>query len=176
MTIAGRSSKRSKGSGTQQEIAARGVSATAKADFTLSDSLALIMRDAHRTFTKSLERRIAVYGITSNMWYYLRLLWENDGCTPGDLSEQLGIKGPTAIEVLDDLERKQLIRRERDPADKRRVLIRLTPKGLELKQALLHFAIEVQDLAMKDVSTEDEAVFRSVLRNMLLRLQADQAS
>jgi DNA-binding MarR family transcriptional regulator len=144
-------------------------------DFSLEESLALRMRDLHRIFTRSLERRIGVYGITATMWYYLRLLWERNGATQRELSEDLGIRGPTTVEAIAGLEVKQLIRRQPDPKDKRKVVIHLTPKGIELKHILLKFALEVQDIATSDVSVEEFEIMRTVLRKMQAALLKDQA-
>ncbi len=133
----------------------------------------MLMRDMHRTFTRCLEQRISTYGITTNMWFYLRALWENDGATPRELSELLGIKGPTTNQALGDLERRGLISRERDTTDRRLVRIRLTPAGVELKNTLLTFAVEVQDIALSDVSEEEAEIFRDVLQRMKTSLGAD---
>ena len=109
------------------------------------------------------------------MWYYLRLLWERNGATQRELSEDLGIRGPTTVEAIAGLEVKQLIRRQPDPKDKRKVVIHLTPKGIELKHILLKFALEVQDIATADISVEELETMRTVLRKMQAALLKDQA-
>jgi len=47
----------------------------------------------------------------------------------GELARQMHVRHHSAVELADRLEVKGLVRRERDPADKRRVLLVLTPKG-----------------------------------------------
>ena len=37
------------------------------------------VRDAHRAFQKPWEKRIAAHGITRGQWYFLRVLWIEDG-------------------------------------------------------------------------------------------------
>ena len=52
--------------------------------------------------------------------------------TAGLLAERLGIRHHSAVGLLDRLARKNLIRRQRNIADRRQVLILLTPKAERL--------------------------------------------
>ncbi len=52
--------------------------------------------------------------------------------TAGLLAERLGIRHHSAVGLLDRLAEKSLIRRQRNSADRRQVLIRLTPKAERL--------------------------------------------
>ncbi len=142
--------------------------------FSLDKSLAVSMRDLHRMFTRSLERRIAAYGITTNMWYYLRYLWENDGATPREISEYLGVKGPSTNQSLDELQGNGLIVRVRDTEDRRLVRLYLTPKGVRLKHSLLSHAVEVQNIALSNITAKEAQQFRDVLRRMKNALNGDQ--
>jgi len=43
------------------------------------ESAGYLVRDAHRAFQKLLEKRIAAHGISRGQWYFLRVLWTEDG-------------------------------------------------------------------------------------------------
>jgi DNA-binding MarR family transcriptional regulator len=62
------------------------------------------------------------------------LLWlGNDGAlTMGDLARRVAVTEKTITGVVDRLERDALVRRERDPADRRVVHVRLARRGVEL--------------------------------------------
>jgi DNA-binding MarR family transcriptional regulator len=62
----------------------------------------------------------------------LDLLDIHDGLTAGDLAEAASLSPGAVTTVLDRLERMSLITRTRDQADRRRVLVELTPKAREL--------------------------------------------
>lgn len=62
----------------------------------------------------------------------LDLLDVHDGLTAGDLAEAASLSPGAVTTVLDRLERMELITRTRDEADRRRVLVELTPKAREL--------------------------------------------
>ncbi len=54
-----------------------------------------------------------------------------DGAEPtiGELARRLQVEHHSAVEMVDRLERRNLVTRVRDAADRRRVLVQLTPRG-----------------------------------------------
>ena len=55
-------------------------------DFSLGGSLGYLVRDANRAFQRLLEKRISPHGVTRGQWYFLRVLWEEDGLSQRELS------------------------------------------------------------------------------------------
>jgi DNA-binding MarR family transcriptional regulator len=66
----------------------------------------------------------------------IRGLAPEAGMTINDLAEQLLLKPPTAVELVDRLEDAGLVRRERDEVDRRRVFLGLTAKANRLLEKL----------------------------------------
>jgi DNA-binding MarR family transcriptional regulator len=62
----------------------------------------------------------------------LDLLDVHDGLTAGELAEAASLSPGAVTTVLDRLERMGLITRTRDEADRRRVLVEMTPKARQL--------------------------------------------
>jgi DNA-binding MarR family transcriptional regulator len=62
----------------------------------------------------------------------LDLLDVHDGLTAGELAEAASLSPGAVTTVLDRLERMGFVTRTRDDADRRRVLVELTPKAREL--------------------------------------------
>ena len=60
---------------------------------------------------------------------------EVDPMTMTDLGGHMGVTVATMSLAIDRLERKGYVRRQRDPHDRRRVLLRVTPSGLRLREA-----------------------------------------
>ena len=52
-----------------------------------------------------------------------------------DLADHMGVTVATMSLAIDRLERRAFVRRERDPQDRRRVLLRVTPAGVRLREA-----------------------------------------
>ena len=117
----------------------------------------------------------AAEAFTPGMFLYMRLLSDKEGLTQSDISDRLDIRGPTAIKVIDTLEQRGLIYREKDLEDRRRTLIYLTNKGRKLRRSLMKLAIEVQDIALTDVSDKDYRVYLKVVAKMHDALRKDQS-
>ena len=58
------------------------------------------------------------------------LLHNEEELHPGELAEKLSLVPGRMTDILKTLEKKGMIRREPDPEDRRRVLVRITPKGI----------------------------------------------
>lgn len=71
-------------------------------------------------------------GITAQQRMVLRIVGRFPGITAGRLSSLLCVDGATVSTTLARLERRGLVRRERDPRDKRRVSVALTADGRAL--------------------------------------------
>lgn len=125
-------------------------------------SLGYAARVTHRVFSKALQKRIAKHGVPIGQWHFLRVLWIRDGQTQKDLSDQLGIMGPTAVVALRAMEKNGLIKRVRNDEDRRKVNIYLTDKGRSLKDVLTPYVDEINEIASADISEEDLAIYRRV--------------
>ena len=69
-------------------------------DFSLGGSLGYLVRDANRAFQRLLERRITPHGVSRGQWYFLRVLWEEDGLSQRELSARVGMMEPTSFRRL----------------------------------------------------------------------------
>lgn len=139
-------------------------------DFSLQQSLGYLIRSTHHQFQSLLSARIEPHGITLGMWYFLRVLWDEDGLTQRELSKRVGTMEPTTLEAIKTIEAKGLVRREHDLKDGRKRLVFLTEKGRALEKILLPLARTLVDDAVTDL-TEDEAdALREMLRKVRGRL------
>jgi MarR family transcriptional regulator, organic hydroperoxide resistance regulator len=139
-------------------------------EFPLAQSSGFLVRDANRAFQRLLEKRIAPYGITRGQWYFLRVLWSEDGLSQRELSARVGTMEPTTVIALRSMEKAGLIRRERSEEDKRRAQVWLTPKAKRLRAELLALARGITDAAEDGASRDDLATFRRVIARMTANL------
>ena len=135
-------------------------------DYRPDESVGYLLRDTHRAFSKVLQARIAGEHVTMGMWYFLRALWEEEGLTQRELSRRIGMMESTAVPALALMERRGLVRRQRDAKDRRRSCVFLTKRGRALKEVLLPYAKEANLVALAGVSTADQASLRRVLRQV----------
>ena len=145
-----------------------------KGDFPPAISSGYLVRDAHRAFQHELEKRIARYGVTRGQWYFLRVLWTEDGLTQRELSERVGMMEPTTVMALRGMEKAGLVVRERSRRDRRKALVWLTPKAKRLRSRLLPVARGIVDDAENGIPEAELRAFRRVvaqLRKNLDRLR-----
>ena len=128
------------------------------------------MRDAHRAFQRLLERRIAPHGVTRGQWYFLRVLWTEDGLSQRELSARVGMMEPTTVIALRSMEKAGLIRRVRSTDDKRKAQVWLTPKAKRMRAGLLKVARRITDEAEDGIGRDDLALCRHVLARMTANL------
>src|SRR5712671_6912471 len=80
------------------------------------------------------EARAAELDITASQLQVLHRLWGGDGILTSTLTRDICSDGGTITGLLDRLEAKGLIRRERSSDDRRAVQVFLSPAGRELEQ------------------------------------------
>src|SRR5215510_7012622 len=119
------------------------------------ESAGYLVRDAHRAFQKLLEKRIAAHGITRGQWYFLRVLWIEDGLSQRELSARVGMMEPTTVIALRSMERAGLIRRVRSSEDKRVTNVWLTAKAKRMRDGLLLLGRGINDDACQGVTREE---------------------
>jgi MarR family transcriptional regulator, organic hydroperoxide resistance regulator len=144
----------------------RGTAGEDNFEFPLSESSGFLVRDANRAFQRLLERRIADYEVTRGQWYFLRVLWSEDGLSQRELSARVGTMEPTTVIALRSMEKSGLVRRVRSRDDKRRSQVWLTPKAQRLRSELLKLARGITDQAEQGVGRDELAAFRRVIRRM----------
>jgi DNA-binding MarR family transcriptional regulator len=110
------------------------------------------------------------FGLTPFHWVVLCCLWEEDGLATCSIGEKLQQVGGTLTGVLDRMEERGLIRRERDSRDRRIWRIWLTDAGKELETVLPPLAAEFKDQAMKGFSPEERQLFSRLLDQAIANL------
>ncbi|NYZ14916.1 winged helix-turn-helix transcriptional regulator [Azospirillum sp. RWY-5-1] len=130
-----------------------------------------LLRDVHRSFTRALQSRIASHGVTMGQWLFLRALWHEDGITQRELSQRVGMMEPTTVTALNGMERRDLVQRVRNPHDRRKVNIFLTPKGRSLRDVLLPCAMEINQLAMRGLADDDLTRTMELMQRMIENLR-----
>ena len=136
-------------------------------------SLGYQVRELNRAIQRDLQLRIAPHGATLGAWYFLRVLWEEDGLTQRELAQRTGMQEPTAVIALRGMQQAGWIRRERSPQDGRKVAILLTPAGRALRETLLPEAHAVLDAAMQDMSAKERTTLVALLRRARASLAAN---
>jgi DNA-binding MarR family transcriptional regulator len=139
-------------------------------EFPLAGSLGFLVRDANRAFQRLLEKRIAPHGVTRGQWYFLRVLWDEDGLSQRELSTRVGMMEPTTVIALRSMEKAGLIHRERSTRDKRVTHVRLTPKAKRMRNRLLRLAREITEQGAEGLTRDELVAFSRTISRMTANL------
>jgi DNA-binding MarR family transcriptional regulator len=138
-----------------------------------NDRMAHLVKDAARSFLRSLQARLAKEGVSLGHWTFLRILWEHDGLTQREMSQEAGVMEPTTVVALRAMEELGYIKRERLPDNRKNMYVYLTRRGRALKKNLVPLAEEVNALAMRGLKSSQIEATRRCLLVMLDNLAHD---
>jgi DNA-binding MarR family transcriptional regulator len=109
-----------------------------------------------------IARVLEPYGITPQQFNVLRILRGahaegTDGTPTLTIAERMIEEAPGITRLLDRLEAKGMVRRQRCPEDRRQVLCHATPQALDLLGRIDGAMDEADDTALGTLSEEDKA-------------------
>jgi len=119
---------------------------------------------------RKFQERLEPFGLTTFHWVVLCCLWEDDGLATSSIGERLQQVGGTLTGVLDRMEERGLVRRERDTRDRRIWRIWLTEAGKQLEEVLPPIAVEIREEAMAGMAVPDRELFSSLIDRAIANL------
>ena len=145
-------------------------------DLPLEKSVGYQVRMTHRALQRYLQVKIGPHGVTLGMWYFLRILWREDGLTQRELSHRIGTREPTTLIAILAMQRRGLVARVRDRTDRRKWIVSFTAAGRRLEAELLPVAAEVVNTEIAGFSKRDVArLLKFLLGAHLARASSDGA-
>ena len=103
--------------------------------------------------------------LTYTQYITLLALWEKDHITVKELGEKLYLDSGTLTPLLNKLEKKGYIIKNKSEKDGRELVVVVTPKGLELKQKALQIPPEIAKCV--NLNKEEAIDFYQLLHKVL---------
>ena len=125
-----------------------------------------------KAFRREFEVRAAALEITAAQFQVLWRLWQGDGLTTSALAQEASSDGGTLTGILDRLEARGLIRRERSASDRRVVQIWLCEAGRELQSPLQTIVRQLNAQALTGLSEIERAQLETSLKKVAENLGA----
>ena len=123
-----------------------------------------------RAYQEDLDR----LGITYPQYLTLMILWENDGVTVNEIADKLILNTNTVTPLLKRMEVLGLITRNQSKTDQRKVIVSLTPTGVEMQHAAAEIPLRlVQKLNIepKENQLEDMLKLKQQLNDLIFLLK-----
>lgn len=138
----------------------------ALAPYNLGYKVKLVSQLMYRDFLERLEP----YGLTPFHYLVLCCLWEEDGLSTSGIADKLKQLGATLTGVVDRMEDRNLVYRERDPDDRRIVRIWLTEEGKQLMHVLPAIGAQTIERATDNIPKAQQEAVLEILDQIVCNL------
>ena len=134
----------------------------------LADFLCFAIYSTNLAYGRAYKPILEELGLTYTQYIAIVALWEQDNQTVSSLGEKLFLESNTLTPILKKLEAKGYLRRQRDAADERQVLVSLTDAGRRLREKGLRMNLKAASgLSSDEFPRVQKAVV--ALRNNLIK-------
>ncbi|AZV57668.1 MarR family transcriptional regulator [Clostridium sp. AWRP] len=121
-----------------------------------------------------LNEMMKYHGVNYSAYRIIRLLRRYpDGIEPSVIADKLAIIRQTATNMVDDLQKKYLVKRIPHPVDRRRVIVKLTQDGIELANKLVEEMASVQNNVLSQFTKEEMEKYLDI-RTKIIKYTEDE--
>ena len=146
------------------------VSLASKPEFRAPHSTGYRIKLLSQLLYRKFSDRLEPFGLTPFHWLVLCCLWQEDGLPTSGIGEKLQQVGGTLTGVLNRMEERGLVRREKDPVDRRICRIWLTDSGQDLEDVLPQVVADLHAQTWAGVSAQAQAQFSQSLNQAIANL------
>jgi DNA-binding MarR family transcriptional regulator len=137
-----------------------------------NNSVGFLVKRAGLLMMQVAERRFEKTSVTFTQWVALiGLSMQEEPVSATQLSKELCHDMGALTRVVDDLEQRGLVRRERSSADRRAVEIRITPEGCRVAEDAKHVLVELLNELVGPFSHREVETLISLLRRLCENLE-----
>jgi len=135
-----------------------------------------ILFGALRAIYRFERTKVARFGLTYEEIYLLQFLRRRSPVRMGDIAREMARPVSTATRVIDRLQKRRLVTREKDPGDKRNILVSLTEAGDAMVTDVEAHTFETVSRNLKRFTAGDIDAFvkTAVLLDQLLAVQEEE--
>ena len=142
-------------------------------DYDLMKDIFMDLRRIMRAMDVHSRKLAGSHGLTGPQMLCLREITTHGALTTGALAKAVALSPATLTGILDRLEARGLVSRERRPEDKRRVLVSLTAMGRQMAQELPSPLQERFGERLTELSIDDQTSIRMALGSVARMMESD---
>jgi MarR family transcriptional regulator, organic hydroperoxide resistance regulator len=136
----------------------------------VSDFIPLFTR-ASKLMRGAADAAFSRHGVRVGQNLLLERLWEEDGLTPGEIAERLGVSTPTVVKMGTRMEAAGLLERRPDDRDARLVRLYLTRRGRALREPLERERERLRESATANLTAAEHRNLETALAKMVANLE-----
>lgn len=135
-------------------------------DATLRQFTGYNMKRAFNVVQADVNAVLDDFGLRMVTYSALAIVGDNPGLSQSQLAQALSIERPNLVVIVDELEGRDLISRDRVPTDRRTYALRLTSEGARLLARATEAVRAHEARIIEDLSAEEEGLLVSALRKI----------
>ncbi|MFO1322382.1 MAG: MarR family transcriptional regulator [Burkholderiales bacterium] len=144
--------------------------------FPFEQAPGFLIRRAHQIAVALFMEEAAAFETTPVQFGLLSALIDAPGMDQVTLAERVALDVATAGSALGRLESKGLVRRDPDPGDRRRRLVRVTPEGARLAASMRRAAERAQGRMLARLPSSEQKRFLDLIAAFVLGASDDEDS
>ncbi|HSQ87411.1 MarR family transcriptional regulator [Romboutsia sp.] len=140
-------------------------------DYDFNESIGWHIYQARVLMKNKLHRKLKQFAITAEQWSVLMTLHMKEGYNQKELAEKCLKDRAALTRILDILEKKELIERQKSLTDRREYLIYITDKGHKLYDDILPVIIKNAEENVVQFSNEEVEQLQYLLKKLNSNLE-----
>lgn len=136
----------------------------------LDTHLGYWLRTVSNAVSQAFARKVEAEGVTVAEWVFLRALFDQDGVSPSQLAERMGMTKSAISKLADRLIEKELVKKGASTVDRRGQTLALQASAKKLVPRLANLADENDEEFFGGLSRSE----RSQLMKMLRKIAVDR--
>ncbi|MGH1503773.1 MAG: MarR family winged helix-turn-helix transcriptional regulator [Acidimicrobiales bacterium] len=137
-------------------------------DDPLLGSAGYLLLKAGHYIREEFEAGLRAVDLNAREMLVLSFVGATAGLSQQELSKRLGIDPTLIVGLVDQLEGRGLMERNRDPEDRRRNVLSLTAAGEALQADAMETATRIEDDFLAPLSPDERVALRGLLRSVMM--------
>ena len=121
---------------------------------------------ATNTVTERMHRHLRTHRLSISQFGVLEALYHLGAMCQKDIGNKILKTSGNITLVIDNLEKRKLVQRKRDPQDRRRMTVQLTPKASQLMQTLFPGHARTARAVFSALAPEEQAALGRLLKKL----------
>lgn len=136
-------------------------------DLSPERNIGLLIKHVHNLLHRVIDLHACPLGLTANQWRPLLLILHRGIDTPAELARALDVDTGATTRMLDRLEAKGFLQRERVPEDRRVVKLVLTDAGRSVADQILPVIAQTLNIHLNGFSEDEIRMLIALLKRMI---------